>query len=184
MNLKFISLSHTLPYSVNRRPTENKNFNPFISVMRFLSVSHSAMSVSHSTNALLIRRGPFYPAESFVHVQNLERTPAEKGAIWMNGSHALECVLLGTHAFLVLYLSSSHPLMSGGPDSWPDHYLTCNGSTGGVLDTDRMFSRWLLTRNAWKLTNNRCETVVHGTKLMTYSWQNFQLHRFWIALTW
>ena len=108
--------------------------------MRFLSVSHSAMSVSHSANALLIRRGPFNPAESFVHVQNLERTPPEKGARWMYGSHALACVLFGTRAFLVLYLSSSHPLMSGGPDSRPDHYLTCNGSTGGVPDTDRMFS--------------------------------------------
>ena len=108
--------------------------------MRFLSVSHSAMSVSHSANALLIRRVPFNPAESFVHVQNLERTPLEKGDRWMYGSHALACVLFGTHAFLVLYLSRSHPLMSGGPDSRPDHYLTCNGSTGGVPDTDRMFN--------------------------------------------
>ena len=96
--------------------------------MRFLSVSHSAMSVSHSANALLIRRVPFNPAESFVHVQNLERTPPEKGDRWMYGSHALACVLFGTHAFLVLYLSRSHPLMSGGPDSRPDNYLTCNGS--------------------------------------------------------
>ena len=30
-----------------------------------------------------------------------------------------------------------------------------------------LFGR-LLTRNAWKVTNNGCETVVHGTKLMTY----------------
>ena len=146
--------------------------------MRFLSASHSAMSVSHSANALLIRRGPFSPAERFVHAQNLERTPPEKGARWMYGSHALACVLLGTRAFLVLYLSSSHPLMSGGPEPWPDHYLTCNGSTGCVPDTDSMFSGRLLTRNAWKPTNNGCETVVHGTKLMTYTCQNFQLHRF------
>ena len=120
---------------------ENKIFNAFVTVSKhFLPVSHSAMSVSHSANALLIRRGPFNPTESFVHVQKLERTPPEKGVRWMYGSHALACVLFGTHAFLVLYLSSSHPLMSGGPEPWPDHYLTCNGSTGGVPDTDRMFS--------------------------------------------
>ena len=100
--------------------------------MRFLSVFHSAMSVSHSANALLIRRGPFNSAESFVHVQNLERTPSEKGARLMYGSHVLVCVLFGTRAFLVLCLSSSHPLMSGGPEPRPDHYLTSNGSSGGV----------------------------------------------------
>ena len=50
----------------------------------------------------------------------------------MYGSYALACVLFKESAFLVLYLSSSHPLMSGGPDSQPDHYLTCNWSTGGV----------------------------------------------------
>ena len=73
------SLSHTLPDTVNGRPTENKIFNPFVSVsMRFLSISHSAMSVSHSANALLIRRGPFNPSESFVHVQNLEWTTVKK----------------------------------------------------------------------------------------------------------
>ena len=70
--------------------------------------------------------------------------------------------------FLVLFLSSSHPLMSSGADLRPDYYLTCNGSTGGVSDTDRMFSGRLLARNTWKLTNNGCETVVHGTQLMTY----------------
>ena len=134
--------------------------------MRFLSLVHSAMSVSHSANALLVRRGPFNPAESFVHAQNLERTQPKKGARWMYGSYALACVLFGTRAFLVLYLSSSHPLMSGGPDSRPDYYLTYNGSTGGVPDTDHMFSGRLLTRNVWKLTNNGCETVVHGTKLV------------------
>ena len=46
--------------------------------------------------------------------------------------------------------------------------LACNRLTGGVPDTDRMFSGRLLIRNVWKLTNNGCETVVHGTKLMTY----------------
>ena len=85
----------------------------------------------------------------------------------MYGSYVLACVLFGTCVFLVLFLSSSHLLMSGGPDSWLEYYLTCNRSTGGVLDTDCMF-RQLLTRNAWKLTKNRCETVVHGTKLMTF----------------
>ena len=129
---------------------ENKIFHLFVSVsMPFLSVSHSVMSISHSAYALFIRWGPFNPAESFVHVQNLERTPPEKGASWMYSSHALACILFGTCAFLVSYLSSSHPLMSSGPDSQPDHYLTCNGSTGGVPDTDRMFSGQLLTRNAW-----------------------------------
>ena len=54
------------------------------------------------------------------------------------------------------------------PEVWPDYYLTCNGSTRCVLDTDCMLSGWLLTRNTWKLTNNGCETVVHGTKLMMY----------------
>ena len=129
--------------------------------MRFLSVSHSA-------NALLVRRGPFNPVESFVHAQNLKQTPPEKGTHWMYGSYALTCILFGPRAFLVLYLSSLHPLMSGEPESRPDYYLTCNRSTGGVLDTDPMFRGRLLTRNAWKLTNNGCETVVHRTKLMTY----------------
>ena len=152
--------------------------------MRFLTISHSAMSDSHSANALLIRRGPFNPAESFVHVQNLERTPPDKGGCWMYGSHALACVLFGTRAFLVLYLSSSHLWMSPGLETRPDHYLTCNWSSGGVPDTGRMFSGQLLTRNTWKLTNNECEMVVHRTKLTTYNWQNFQLHWFWIAATW
>ena len=174
-----LSLSDILLYSVNGRPKENKIFNPFVKVnVRFLSVSHWAMSVSHSANALLIRQSPFNPAESFVHVQNLERTPPEKGARWMYTSHALACVMFGTCAFLVLYLFSLHRLMSGGPDSQPDHYLTCNGTFGGVPDTGSMFSGWLLTRNAWKLTNNGFETVVHRTKLMIYTWQNFQLHDF------
>ena len=48
------------------------------------------------------------------------------------------------------------------------HYLTCNGSTGNVPDTRCMFSGRLLTRNAWKLTNNDCKTVIYGTKLMTH----------------
>ena len=109
--------------------------------MRFLSVSHSA-------NPLLVRRGPFNPAESFVHAQNLEWTPPGKGARSMYGSYALAFVLSGTGAFLILYLSSSHPLMSGGSDSRPDDYLTCNGSTGGVPDTDRMISGQLLSRKA------------------------------------
>ena len=74
----------------------------------------------------------------------------------------------GTCVFLVLYLCSSYLLMSSGPDSRLDYYLTCNGSIGGVSDTDHIFCGQLLTRNAWKLTNNRCEKVVHGTKLMTY----------------
>ena len=129
--------------------------------MRFLSVSHSA-------NALLVRRGLFNLAESFVHAQNLEQTPPEKGACWMYGSYTLGCVSFGTCVFLVLYLSSSHPLMSGGPDSRLDYYLTRNGSTGGVPDSDRTFSGQLLTRDAWKLTNNGCKRVVHRTKLMTY----------------
>ena len=116
-----------------------------------------------------MRQGPFNPVESFVHAQNLERTPPEKGTRWMYSSYALACILFGTHAFLVLYLSSSHSLMDGESDSWPDYYyLTCNRSAGGVPDTDRMFCGRLLTRNAWKLTNNGCEMVVHGTKLMTY----------------
>ena len=135
--------------------------------MRFLSVVHSAMSVSHSANALLVRRGTFNPV-NFVHAQNLARTPPEKSARWMYGSYALTFVLFGILAFLVLYLTSSHPLMSGRPDSRPDYYLTCNRSTGGVSDTDRMVSGRLLTTNAWRLTNNGCETVVHGTKLMTH----------------
>ena len=84
----------------------------------------------------------------------------EKGALWMYGSYALACVLFGTCAF-VLYLFD-------GPDSRPDYYLTCNRSTGGVPDTDRMFSERLLTRNAWKLTNNRWEMVVNRTKLTTH----------------
>ena len=161
-----------------------------------LSDEETKFSIRSSPSAcvscpFLIRRCPFLIRrkrsllgevrsirQSFVRVQNLERAPPDKGARWMYGSHALACVLFGTREVLVLYLSSSHPLMSGGPDSWPDHYLTCNGSTGGVPDTDRMFSGRLLTRNAWKLMNNGCETVVHGTKLMTYIWQNLQLHRF------
>ena len=129
-------LSH-LTDSVNGCPMENKIFNLLVSVcMRFLSVSHS-------TNALLVRRCLVNPAESFVHAQNLEWTQPEKGAGWMYGSYTLACVLFGTRTLFVLYLSSLHPLMSGGPDSQLDFYLTCNGSTGGVPDTDLMFSRHL-----------------------------------------
>ena len=106
-----LSLSHSLPYSLNGRHTI---FNPFVSVRRrFVSVVYSAMSVSHSANALLVWRGRFNPAESFVHAQNMERTPPEKGARWMYGSYALACGLFETRAFLVLYLSSSHLSMSG-----------------------------------------------------------------------
>ena len=99
-----------------------------------------------------------------MHAQNSERTPPEKGARWMYGSSALACVLFGTRAFLVLYLSSSHTLMSGGPVSRPDYYLTCNGSTGGVSDTDRLFSGRLLTRNAWKLMNKGRSTQKAGVE--------------------
>ena len=88
-----------------------------------------------------------------------------------------------SYAFLVLYLSSSHTLMSGGPDLRPDYYLTCNGSTGGVSDTDCMFSRRLLTRNAWKLMKNGCEMVVHGTKLMTCIFWGIIKHGFSVSLS-
>ena len=124
--------------------------------MRFLSVSHSA-------NAFLVMRGPFNPVESFVQTWN-GSTGKRRPLDWT--------VAIRWHAFcseLVRSLSS-HPLMPGGPDSRPSYYLTCNGSTGGVPDTDRMFSGRLLTRNAWKLTYTctRCETVMHRTKLMTH----------------
>ena len=122
--------------------------------MRFLSVVHSAKSVSHSANVLIVRRGPFTLAESFVHAQNLERTTPDKGVRWMYGSYELACVLSGTRVFFVLYLSSSHPLMSSGPDSGLDYNLKCTRSTGGVPDICSLFSGRLLTRNAWKLTNN------------------------------
>ena len=109
--------------------------------MRFLSVVHLAISIYHLANALLVRQGLLNRAESFVYAENLGPTPPEKSARWMYGSYALACVLFGTCAFLVLYLPSAHLLMSGGPDSQPDYYLTCSGSTGGVPDTDRTFSR-------------------------------------------
>ena len=113
---------------------ENKIFNLFVSVrVQFLSDSHLA-------NVLLVRRGPFNQAERIVQAQNLERTPTEKGARWMYGSYALVCVLFRTCVFPGLYLSSLHLLMSSGPDSRPDYYLTCDLSTGSVPDTDRMFS--------------------------------------------
>ena len=89
-------------------------------------------------------------------VHSIRRNTPEKGVCWMYGSYALACFLFRTHAFLVFYLSSSHPLMSGGLDSQLDYYLKRNRSTRGVLDTDCIFSGWLLTRNAWKLTNNGC----------------------------
>ena len=128
----------------------------------------SFLSVSHSANALLVRQGP----ERSIRwkVLCMQKTwnglHWKKAPCWMYCSYVL--VLFGTLTFLVLYLSSSHPLMSGGPDLQPNYYLTYSGSTGGVLDTDRMFNRWLLTRNAWKLTNNGCEAVVRRTKLMMY----------------
>ena len=96
-------------------------FTPFVSVrMRFLSVSRSA-------NAFLVRRGPFNPAESFVHAQNLERTLPGKAVCWL-----YICCSLGMRFVRNLcvprpVLVSSHSLMSGGPDSRPDYYLTCNG---------------------------------------------------------
>ena len=56
--LYFVTLSacHTLADIINGHLTENKIFNPFVSVhMRFLYVSNSAMAVPHSSNALLVR---------------------------------------------------------------------------------------------------------------------------------
>ena len=45
--------------------------------------------------------------------------------------------------------------MSGGTDSRTDYNLTRKGSTGGVSDTDRMFSGRLLTRNATETDEQR-----------------------------
>ena len=58
-DLSLLSKGAVAPFldSVNGCLTENKIFNPFVR-MHFLSVSHSA-------NALLVRRGLFSPAESF-----------------------------------------------------------------------------------------------------------------------
>ena len=158
-----LSLSHSLPYSVNGRPTEKPIFNPFVSVRRrFVSVVYSAMSVSHSANALLVRRDPFNPVESFVHVQNAERTPPEKGARWMYGSYALACGLFGTRAFLVLYLFSSHPwcsvdLIRGRTTTWhatgqTEVFRTLTACSAAITEKERMETDEL-----------GCETVVHGT---------------------
>ena len=87
--------------------------NPIVSVrMRYLSVSHSA-------NALLVRRGRFDPAESSVHGRN----PRDKGARPRDkvqlfdviktaqsylkitdylGTTVLACVVYRTRAFFVL----------------------------------------------------------------------------------
>ena len=101
----------------------------------------------------------------------------------MYGSYALACFLFGTRTFFVSYLSSLHLLMSGGPDLQPDYYLTTDGSNGGVPDTNSMFSRQLLTSSAWKLMNNRCETVVHRTKVMTYIFRGIIKHVFPVSLS-
>ena len=123
-----------MPNCVNGHPTENEIFNPFASVrMPFLSVSDSA-------NALSVKRGPFNSAKSFALARSLGRSLLDKGIRRTHGTYALACVLFGIRSFLVLFLSTLHPLMSGGPDSQPDYYLTCNGSTRGVSEIDRTFS--------------------------------------------
>ena len=82
-----LRVCHTLPDIVNGRPTENKIFNPFVSVsMRFLSVSISAMSVSHAANALLARRGPFNPAKVW---NGLHRKKAPAGCMVAMRWHAV-----------------------------------------------------------------------------------------------
>ena len=99
---------HTLPDSVNGRPTDSKFCNPFVSVrMRFLSVSCAA-------NAFLVRRCPFDPVESFVHAQNLERTPPAKGIRWLYGYCALS-MRFGRHSSVPCpVLVRSHPVF----DRW------------------------------------------------------------------
>ena len=105
--------------------------------MRFLSVSHSA-------NALLVRRGLFSPAESFYACMH----KTWNGLHWKKAPAGCT-VAVHWHAFCLELLCSLSC-------TCPDYYLTCSGSTGGARDTDRMFSGRLLTRNTWKLMNNGC----------------------------
>ena len=90
--------------------------------------------VSHSANAFLVRRDLLNLAVRYLHAQNRKRFSPENGPRWMCSSSTLACVLFETRSFLVLFLSSSHPLMSDGPDSrsdyyWPRGYTTFSCST-------------------------------------------------------
>ena len=135
---------HTLPDSVNGRPKDNKKS---IRSYPFAWVS-----------CMLLVKCPFHPTESFVHAQNLERIPPHRPEASAGCTVIVRraCVLVGTRAFPVLYLSVRIRFLIGGPDTRPDFYLIINGWTKGVPDIDRMCNGQLPTGNAWKLMNNGC----------------------------
>ena len=176
--ISILSLSQTLPYSVNdvrRRSKFSIRSSPSTCVSCPLFIRRSPFLIrrmrSLSGEVRSVRRKVLCMLQTW---NGLHRTKASAGCTVAMRWHAFCSELVCS---LSCTLSSSRPFMSGGPDSRPDYYLTCNGSTGGVPDIYSLFSGQLLTRNAWKLMNNGCKTVVHGTKLITYTWQNFQLHR-------
>ena len=181
---KIIPRVHTLPYSVNGRLTENKIFNPFISVrIYFLSVLHSAMSVSHSANALLVRRGPFNPEESFVHAQNLQRTSPEKGTHLIYGGYALTLFC----SELMRSLSCTCPVhILWCPVDLIRSWTTTSHATGQpvVFWTVTACSAddyWQGMHRNWQITGvKRWSTGPNWW----HTWQNFQLYRFWNAVTW
>ena len=88
VDMKKLSDFHTLQDSANGRVTDSKTLCPFVSVyMRFLSVPHAE-------NALRQFSARPYPLASFEHVQNFERAPSDKNALWMNVTYAVCPVLV------------------------------------------------------------------------------------------
>ena len=67
------------------------------------------------------------PVESFVHAQNLERTPPAKGIRWLYGYCALSMRFVRYSSVPCPVLLRSHPVLIGGPDTRPDCYLIING---------------------------------------------------------
>lgn len=53
--------------------------------------------------------------------------------------------------------------MSREPDSWLDYYLTCICSTGGVPNTNAMFSTWFLE----SILSVSCVLLFHFTKYLS-----------------
>ena len=151
-------MRHTLLNSINGRPTDSKFGNPFACVccpflVRWMrSLSGDVRSIRWKVLCML-------------KTWNGHHRPKASAGCMVIVCWA--CVLVGTPAFPVLYLSVRIRFLIGGPDTRPDFYLIINGWTEGVPDIDRMCNGQIPTGNAWKLMNNGCVTRVHGTKLTT-----------------
>ena len=119
-----------------------------------------SLSVCSSANALFVRQGPFNPAESFVHAQNLERIAADEGVRRLYGCCALGMRFVRNSFVPRPALVSLYQLMSGGRKiadglCIPDMHRMNRSCTASLADD-------YLKRNARELVNNGCITVSTG----------------------